>query len=130
MAVKHTITLSYSRGTGSPVRVVSEITSEADEYVSLDVPVQSNYQIALAFVRARLKSILVKAGGPLTLKTNSTSAPDNTWALDADKPLIWNVDSLIAVNTMFAADVTTLYVTNAGADPVAIEIVLLLDATP
>ena len=129
MSVSHTIKTTYSRGTGPQIVSTSQIAAEGDDYINLDVAAAStNLQIDLAIVRARLKSIMITVTSALTLKTNSTSAPDNTFALLADKPLIWNVDSLTA--DPFGADVTTIYVTTPSGPSVNLQIVTLFDRTP
>jgi len=81
------------------------------------------------FLIARLKSIYILSDQDVTLETNSSSAPSNTIALKANKPLVWYTGSYFA--NPFTVDVTSLFFTT-GAIPAAanIQMVALVDPTP
>jgi len=65
----------------------------------------------------------------LTVKTNSSGAPQETIALVADTPLVWSVGDA-GETAPFADDVTALYVTNASGSAASFKIRSVEDATP
>jgi hypothetical protein len=129
MAKIHKVTYTLNRGTsGSNVLAQSTISSEGFIEDSVSIPVQADKQVAVAFALANLKSIMVFVDGDVTLETNSGSAPDDTFTLKSDEPLIWN-NKMKCANP-FDADVTAFFFTNATASPVTVDIYVLLDVTP
>lgn len=75
-----------------------------------------------------LKSLWISSDQDITIKTNSSSVPQETIALKANQPITW-VDGDVQAKP-FAGDVTAIYVSNAGAAAAALEIRSLEDATP
>jgi hypothetical protein len=111
-------------------RVTANFTVAHDQQVSLDVSVPgatNDHDVDFDFVVARLQSIFIKSDQDVTLETNSSSAPTNTIALKANKPLIWYVGSYYA--NLFTADVTRMFFTNAGATAARVEIEAIVDPT-
>ena len=98
------------------------------------IPVSStNLAVAFAFAIAKLKSILLVSDKDLTVKTNSSGSPANTFALQAGVPLMWSAaDGVVFTDTNNAAvtSVTSLFVTNAsGTDIPLLQIRALVDPT-
>lgn len=89
----------------------------------------SDLSIPLAIDISQVKVIYIEAvGGALTVKTNSSSTPDDTLALADSVPQMW-VDS--DLSTFFlTADVTGLFVSNASGSTVTLNVEFLYDATP
>ena len=88
-----------------------------------DVPVDT-----FDFIVARLKSIIILSDEDLTLEVNSTAGSGGTFALQANKPLIWYAGSYYA--NPFSVDVTALYFSNAGANNANVKMAALVDPTP
>lgn len=126
----HKISYSLNRGVGSNISVQSSETNESEIAFSVSCPSPStNKEISIAFALATVKSIFIKASGPVTLETNDGSTPDDTFSLDADKPLVWNTKSGGA--NPFSEDVGALFATVAGGgDAVVVEGYILTDVTP
>lgn len=125
----HTWTHTLNRGVSPNPKL--QTTIEADGEQPRKVTANggtTNQQILIAFTLTNLKSILITATGTCTLKTNSTSAPDDTFALDSDSGVVWNNQMAAAIP--FAANVTTMYLTVPSGDPVTVEIDALFDSTP
>lgn len=88
----------------------------AEAFTTVDVPVaasQTDKPIALAFTRANLAAIIILVTVDMTLETNSSSAPDDSFALKAGKPFVYVADAGTPVP--FSADVTTGFLTNTTA---------------
>ena len=79
--------------------------------------------------QSQLKSVYLKSDKALTLKTNSTGAPQDTISLVADSPIVWN-DDMPAAACPFAGDVTALYVTEGAGVDANLVVKLLQDPTP
>ena len=128
MAVSQILTFGWQRGTESISKQVT-ISSEGAKDVSVTIAAgATNTQVALAFVKTRLKSIIISSDETLTLKTNSSGSPDDTITITADTPYVWH--ATMGITNPFAGDVTTTYWSNAGASAAALEIHLVEDATP
>lgn len=128
MAITHQYSLSLqARGLAFPYTVAIE--SEGIESRTVTVPPGAPVQVDIGWVNSRLKSIVVSSTQDIILETNSSSAADTTVNLVADKPLIWYTGNYLA-NPFVAADVVSLFFTNAGADDADIVIETLIDATP
>jgi hypothetical protein len=114
MPFTHKVGIVFSTDAGA-------ITSTADTYlvdseVNLDEIVAAgatNKEYDIGITVAKIKDMVIMSSVPCTVKTNSTSAPDNTLTLAANKQLIWTVDH---IETKFlTVDVTKFYVTVPGA---------------
>lgn len=116
MAFSDIVTIRYE---GSSVLGYSQTLTggqrvEVDEAIPAN---QTNLQVAFVAAMAKIQSFLiVSVGGALTVKTNSTSAPDRTWSLVDGEPLIWTTKfSNQTYTAFFVANIATLYVTNTTA---------------
>ena len=65
----------------------------------------------------------------ITVETNSGSAPGNTFTLVANEPVVWHENGGMAVNSFLAADITSLFVTNASGAAAQFQIRSLSDPT-
>lgn len=74
---------------------------------------QTNLAIACAFDVSKLKAFFIVSDENCTLETNSGSSPADTFALEADVPILWNED--MPITNPFGTNVTGLYVTNTTA---------------
>jgi hypothetical protein len=122
---------SRSLNRGGSTRPTLNSTIEAEEELAIEIAVPgstTNQQILIAFTIAALKSLFVSADGALTLKTNSSGSPADTFTLDADSGIDW--DNQSQLDNPIGTNVTTMYVTNGGADPVNLKIYALVDPTP
>lgn len=126
---QHRWTNTLNRGVSPNPSQTVTLTADGEEVRELTIPAATtNQQILIAFTMAALKSVFIKASGPCTLKTNSSGAPDDTFALDSDSGVVWNEQML--TENPFTVNVTTMYVTTPSGDDVALQIYALVDATP
>lgn len=89
----------------------------------------TNTQVNLAIDNSELISLFIYCDRDLTIKTNSSGAPDNTINLRAGEPLHWHENAYFA-NPVVAADVTKIYVTLAAGDDATLIVETIQDATP
>lgn len=124
--------LSYTIKIDDERNIIVPTTVENQGTIKLEIPVPSpsaDLEIAIAFPVASLKSIFIYTDGTLTLETNDSGAPDDTFALVSGKVLAWNTQSLLP--NPFSQDVTAMFATVAGGgETVNLTIIALVDATP
>lgn len=130
----HTLNLSYVSPSG---QISKQLSATAEAVVEMDVAVAgdaANLLVNFAAVRAQTKTLVLLADQNMTVKTNSSSAPDDTITLAAGVPFIL-FDGFAPANTpadYFSADITKLYVTNDSSPDTAgtLQIRSLQDPTP
>lgn len=90
----------------------------------------TNVLVACNLDVSAMHLLFIKASGALTLKTNSSSVPDDTLAVPAsnDGSILWYTGCGKA--NPLTEDVTALYVTNAAETDVVLEIEVVDDPTP
>ncbi|HEY1188101.1 MAG TPA: hypothetical protein VGE74_10615 [Gemmata sp.] len=108
-----THTLSFAQTGGStPLGVTVTLTGQNGTESNPDVPGSTtNQEEVIAFPYATLLEVFISSDVTLTLKTNSSSVPDDTITITAGKPLVWYAGCGLA--NPFTADVTKIYLTNA-----------------
>ena len=128
MSFKHTYNPAVTTPAGQVVGTAQEVT--ADQELNYDIPVpgpSTDMLVATVIDVSQLKSILLLSDRDLTIETNSASVPDDTIALKAGVPYIWNTNSYDAC--LLTADVTALYVTLVGVVAATLKIRGLIDPT-
>jgi hypothetical protein len=130
MSVAHSFTQQWEQGNNSISKRIS-ITADCEKNVSISVPDSStDLQVELALDVSALKAILIATDQDITVETNDGTTPDDTFTIEANNPLVWNVDCPLPNPFASTVDVTDLYITNASGSAAAIEIRTLVDATP
>lgn len=89
---------------------------------------QTNLQINVALDVSAVKSFYLYSSVAVTFETNDGSSPDDTIALKAGVPYIWNTDSYDSF--LLGTDVTAIFITNASGSSASIELRAIQDATP
>jgi len=93
---------------------VAEVGS-AEFVVSQVIPASAvNQALPIALTAANVQSLILKSSTDLTIKANSTTAPDFTLNLKAGRPLVWRKSDGYFAGPI-AANVTSLYLTNGAA---------------
>ena len=117
-AYSHTETIAYANNSGQIQSVKNVMLGDAEFNVTTSVAATTTAQeIDVAFSRAQLRSMCITSTGPVTIVTNSTSAPGDTKVLTAGQTLIWDTKHPEAIP--FAADVTKFFLTT-GALPTTV----------
>lgn len=70
--------------------------------------------VACAFTAANVQGFEIVASVDMTLETNSSSSPANTFSLKAGRPFTWSKSAAYYTNP-FTSNVTAFYLTNTSA---------------
>lgn len=100
------------------VRINATVTKNVSGNVSIEETVANattNGLIACAFPATGLKMFAICSDRDVTVKTNSSGSPQETWNLKANQPFWWCENN--PGSAPVAGAITALYVTNnSGAD--------------
>lgn len=124
----HTITKTLQTNVG--IVIDDPVILTGDEEIEIDGTIAdtiSNQLERVAFQRSHCKSFWLRSDQPLTIKTNSSSAPADTFTLAAKTPIEWALGDSGAVP--LTADITALYITNASGHVAAYRLRFLVDST-
>lgn len=130
MSITYVFTNAVNDGASS-ISKSQTITASADARVDASITgATTNQTVSLSAASALIMGIYMVADQALTVKTNTTTGVD-TFALQANKPLSWNQnDPTIVIGDILSANITGLYVTNAGVTAATLRVRVALDATP
>ena len=130
MSFIHTYTLTYSADGSTPFIAAVSNTSGAENNISETVAgATTDGLVAYAADLSQMKSCVICCKTrDMTVKTNSSGAPDKTISLKAGVPVVWDSNNGQA-NPFGTVDVTALYVTLAAGDDAVLDIRNLIDPT-
>lgn len=115
----YTYTLTAVQGGGNTVSLNWTEQTFADISVNLSESIpggSTNLEVTYAISFANLKTFLMWADRDMTVKTNSSSVPDDTFALQAGQPVHYHLNGQLPGVAPITADITSLFVTlSAGA---------------
>lgn len=127
MPITHQVQQTITDG-ALRISSLAEVTVTASSIVDETIPTPStDLELSVNITSTSLKSFALWSDQDLTVKTNSSGSPDETFALKANKPTIW-LDGMSDVP--IAGDVTALYVTNASGTAASLKVLAGWDATP
>ena len=127
MAFSATIKEAIDIG-GELIELVNTFSAGALQKLSESIPdASTDLLVAFNLDITQAKVIYLAADQDVTVKTNSSSVPDDTKNLLAGIPLVWHASSDHA--NPFNADITALYVTNASGAAAALRFYDLHDPT-
>lgn len=128
MAFSHKITETHSTNEGVIASRTVTVTDEAEVgYDDVVAPGAVDVAANVAFPFAGIKALCLVSDKAVTIKTNDAGTPGNTIALAAGVPLIWYVGARGA--NPFTADVTELFLSNAGGVAANVKIRVLVHVT-
>lgn len=114
MPFTHTVSKSYKTDAGTTSAVNYQIAGPTEiNYDGTIAANTTNHEVDLVFTQTTILSINLYASSAVTIKSNSTSAPDNTVTLATGQQIIWNANES-GTNPFVTAAVTKLYITNAS----------------
>ena len=126
----HTYGVLYRSGAGTITNTTDSFTGNAEVNYDDTIPgTTTNKEADLAITVANIVSMVIHSDQALTIKTNSSTVPDDTITLTANKQKAWNSDMVTAQRPL-TTDVTQIFVTNAGATDARLKFYVLLDQTP
>lgn len=119
MSIQHTRTLSVRSSTGGTTGGGASISATYTETGSVEVSFDdylsagiTNYDVAISVTEATLQSLVISSDTEVTIKTNSTTVPDDTWVICPGRPLDWGASVGLFANPV-TADITHLYITTS-----------------
>ena len=119
MSFSHVLTIQINNN-GTVVGSSQTITGGAEANLDEPIPQDStDLEILYSLDVSQIKSIVILADQAMTLKTNSSSVPDETLSLLANDPYEWHTGSLHT--NLLATDITSLFMTNTTAGTLKIE---------
>lgn len=114
MSFTHTLTQSYATNVGTVASATLTFTGDAEDDLDVAVPANSTNQLySWAVTKTAMVAILLLCDQAVTIKTNSSSVPQDTINLAANTPVIWYSTS--GATAPFSGNVTALYITNSQA---------------
>jgi hypothetical protein len=122
------ITKSFSLG-GTSVSIPSD-SQTADTMVKLETtvsPATSNFHRILQVPAALIKMMSITSNKAVTIKTNSSGAPDQTLSIGANQGLVWSITDVATIPCPITDDITDVYISNAGADEADVKFNFLID---
>lgn len=126
MSIQHLVTKTWTGGGSGSASISKQVTLTGVEELNLDFSLAANttnQQESLAFTKANLQSIFISSSVNITIKTNSSSAPQDTITITANDPYQWDVNC--GLPNPFAGDVTTAYFTNGTAGAATVSVRML-----
>jgi hypothetical protein len=129
MAFNQTMTITID---AAGVTVSKQVTKSAGAQQNISEPVANgatDLEITFSLDVSALKMLYIVADKAMTLKTNSSSVPDDTITLVANEPVPWYLGS--ALTNPITVDITTnIFLTNASGANGTLTIYSLSDPTP
>ena len=111
------------------VRINATVTKTVSGNVSIEETVANsttNGLIACSFPATGLKMFAIASDRDVTVKTNSSGSPQETWNLKANQPHVWFEND--PGSAPVAGAVTALYVTNSSGADATIKLIAGYDA--
>jgi hypothetical protein len=127
MAGYATAIQTESYATQDGIIVQSTFTYNADSEAGLNTVVPgltTNQAVALTLTISEIRSMVMWSNEAVTIKTNSSGSPQDTFALVAGKPLMWDTDTWFPIP--FLGNVTEMFITNSGAQSATVVLRFLL----
>lgn len=130
----HILTLKHTPGgggtgqqIGANVNITADMENNADMTVANNA---TNAELDIIIPTTALKAIMIYTediSGTLTVKTNSSSAPDQTFTITGGKPFVWYTGC--GITNPITTAVTKVYVTRIGTGG-TLKFRVLSDGTP
>lgn len=119
---------TWRRGGDTFAKTISA-QGDGEDNREIDVPNSTvNMLVDMEVGLSQVKLFEVCSSKAVTLKTNSSSSPQETIALAADKPLVYIPG--LGLTAPFSGDVTSIYLSNSSGAAAVVTIKLLFDSTP
>jgi hypothetical protein len=127
--IGHTLTLSWARN-GETISQTVTIEADSERNTNVTVPnATTDLRVNIAIDVSELKLLYIHSDQAVTIETNAVDATGgNTLTIAANKPLVWFVGC--GMTNPLTADVTDMYITNAGGTSANVKIRTLIDETP
>lgn len=112
-------------GSGSNLEFSGSILLQVDEEVADS---ETDYEITAALDVSEIAALAIMSSEDVLLEINDGAGAGGSVSLVADKPLLWDENSYYS--NLFAADWTSIFITNASGSSATITVLAVGDATP
>jgi|SRR6516162_6867975 hypothetical protein len=110
----HSITTGYADEGGNVQTVINKYAGQTEKGFDGTITAgATNSPITLSWTITAMQSFMMWSSQALTVKTNSSSSPAQTFSLAANQEVVWG--TLQGTTNPITLDVTQLFVTNAGS---------------
>ena len=117
------------QGSQDPVNVTrTPVAAKLTDFAEVVPASTTDFLVNIAIDVSELEFFILLSDQALTLKTNSTGAPDQTIAIAANVPLTFT--GAAGETNPLTVDITKFYFTNASATAANVRCVSLQDPTP
>lgn len=123
MAFTTYVTSTVTQGTFTITNTDSYTTDQVSKIQESVATGTADQEISLAIDISKLKAFSMQASQAMTVKTNSSSTPQETFTLAAGSPVVF-VDGDTAI---FSGDVTNLFITNASGSLATFSVIAAID---
>ena len=123
MAFTTYVTSTTTQGTFTISNTDSYTTDQVTKIQESVATGTADQEISLAIDISKLKAFSMQASQAMTVKTNSSGAPQETFTLTAGTPVIF----VTGDTAIFAGDVTKLFITNASGSLATFNIIAAID---
>jgi len=128
MAITYTMGYSWASG-GSTLSHSMSFSEDGSLSRDVEIPIAgTDREVVCVIDTSELMVFYMEADGDLTVETNDGTTPQETFLLEADKPLVWTEDCYFPVLDLFLGDVTSIFCTNLGAEIVNFKVRALFNA--
>ena len=130
MAITGTVTISVA-GLGDAITQAVAQSTTASVVIDESIVTATTDKLLTGFVltRAQVKVLIILADQVMTLDYNDAAGTQGSIALTANTPVLWYTGCGHVLNSLLAADITSLYATNTSGATARLRIAVLADAT-
>lgn len=111
-----TVGISYQTPAGVAAAVTLSYPGNTEQNVDETCNVNATTEIDVTFIKANLQCLLLYCDQTITLKTNSSGAPQDTLNVKANVAFVWNTDLNSIFACPFSNNVTKFFVVGADAN--------------
>ena len=114
MTLTTTVGVSFKLANETISGATNSYVSDAGQVYDFVVPANTvNHEIDIVLTVANIKALGMLSDQDVTIKTNSSSTPQETIAMQGKKPIVWTPDNGQVIP--FAGNITKMYFSNAGS---------------
>lgn len=127
------INITVSGNVGGSYSSASVVQAGLRKSVFEALPAAATTELVFDLDVSEAKMLAIRSDVAVTIKTNSASAPDNTFELDANQSFLWPVGDGALKDSLGAEvsnDISSLHVVNSGQAAGTLRIDAFVDPTP
>lgn len=128
-----TLGITYKNDGATVIAATADEASNLRLFYSKAVATATtNQPMRIALIKNNLKSIGMLADQDVTIVTNNSGSPVDTFNLKAGKAYVWTADFLVTTTRAqipFSVDVTEMFISNASGFTANVVVAILVDGS-